>query len=312
MIKTVVASALPVDEVLHIKKHRMEPISMSGENKRLCIVTGIHGDELEGQYVCYEMIKRINAHKENLKGIVDVYPALNPLGLDTITRGIPKFDLDMNRIFPGNENGSMVEYIASKIIDDITGADLCIDIHSSNIYLKEIPQVRISEESAPQLIPLALKLNVDFIWVHSSITVLESTLAHTLNMLKVPTLALEMGVGMRITRDYCEQVVNGIFHLMKDQGIWEGETTEVRAPIISTDGKVHFINAEASGIFVPAIQHWKEIKIGQHMGDIIDPLTGCVIQSIDSPCDGAVFTLREYPVVYEGSLIARILGGDCI
>lgn len=35
----------------------------------------------------------------------------------------------------GNTEGSMAEYIASEIVNDIDGADLCIDIHSSNIFL---------------------------------------------------------------------------------------------------------------------------------------------------------------------------------
>ena len=38
-----------------------------------------------------------------------------------------------------------------------------------------------------------------------------------------------------------------------------------------------------------------------------DPLTGEILQTLRSPSDGLLFTLREYPVVYEGSLIARIL-----
>ena len=41
----------------------------------------------------------------------------------------------------------------------------------------------------------------------------------------------------------------------------------------------------------------------------MDTLSGTVVQNILAPCDGIVFTLREYPVVYDGSLIARILGG---
>ena len=309
MVETVVSSALPVDEILSIKKNRLEPEHMAGNKKRICIVTGTHGDELEGQYVCYEINRRIQAHMESLKGIVDIYPALNPLGVDSITRGIPKFDLDMNRIFPGNKEGSMAEYIASEIVNDIDGADLCIDIHSSNIFLKEIPQVRISEETAERLVPLAKYLNVDFVWVHSAATVLESTLAHTMNMRNVPTLVVEMGVGMRITRQYCEQLVDGIFSLMKEVGIWEGEAVKPREPVVSTDGEVSFINAEASGVFIPTVEHWKNVKKGEAIGDIVEPLTGKILHHIDSPVDGEVFTLREYPVVYEGSLIARILGG---
>ena len=109
MIQTVAKVGLPVDETLEIKKNRIEPDQPSSEMKRISIVTGIHGDELEGQYVCYELARRIREEKENLTGIVDIYPAMNPLGIDSITRGIPAFDLDMNRLFPGNIEGNMTE-----------------------------------------------------------------------------------------------------------------------------------------------------------------------------------------------------------
>lgn len=309
MIETVVASALPVDEMMRIEKNRLEPDHPVERPKRIVIVTGTHGDELEGQFCCYEIIRRIKEHKEYLNGIVDVFPALNPLGIDTITRGIPKFDLDMNRIFPGNLDGSLAEYTAYQVIEDIKGADLCVDIHSSNIFLREIPQIRINEETAERLVPLALKMNVDYIWIHAAATVLESTLAHSLNKAGVPTLVAEMGVGMRITKDYGYQLTNGIFSVMKHLGIWTGPVDAVRQPIVSTDGKVAFMNAEASGVFVPCVNHSNKVKAGEHIGDIISPVTGEVIHSVDSPVDGLVFTLREYPIVYEGSLLARILGG---
>lgn len=309
MIETVVASALPVDEMMRIEKNRLEPEHPVERPKRMVIVTGTHGDELEGQFCCYEIIRRIKEHKEYLNGIVDVFPALNPLGIDTITRGIPKFDLDMNRIFPGNLDGSLAEYTAWQVIENIKGADVCVDIHSSNIFLREIPQIRINEETADRLVPLALKMNVDYIWVHSASTVLEATLAHSLNKAGVPTLVAEMGVGMRITKDYGYQLTEGIFNVMKHLGIWTGPVSTVRSPIISTDGKVSFINAEASGVFVPSVNHSNKVRKGEHIGDIISPVTGEVIHSVNSPVDGLVFTLREYPIVYEGSLLARILGG---
>ena len=47
----------------------------------------------------------------------------------------------------------------------------------------------------------------------------------------------------------------------------------------------------------------------EELGAVVDPLTGEVCQRLVSPASGLLFTLREYPVVYEGSLIARILGG---
>lgn len=308
MIETVASVGLPIDEKLMIQKNRLVPVNgLSGNEKRISIVTGTHGDELEGQYVCYELQRRIKENIECLTGIVDVYPAINPLGIDSITRGIPGFDLDMNRIFPGLENGSMPEYIASKIMDDLSGSAAVVDIHASNIFLEEIPQVRINELSRDTLVPLAKHLNVDYIWVHSSATVLESTLAYSLNVIGTPTLVVEMGVGMRITKKFGDQLTDGILALMKELGIWNGDVITPKEPIISEDGEVSFINAGKSGVFVPCVGHWKNVKKDGHIGDILNPLTGEINERILAPTDGIVFTLREYPIVNEGSLIARIL-----
>ena len=307
MIDTVVQVELPVDETLAIKKHRLAPPS-GGNGKRISIVTGIHGDELEGQYVCYEVAKRINEHPEHLKGIVDIYPAMNPFGIDSITRGIPAFDLDMNRIFPGSSEGDMNEYTAAEIIRDLTNSDLCIDIHASNIYLTEMPQIRINELHKDTLLPYAKLANIDFIWVHGASTVLESTLAYSLNTRNVPTLVVEMGVGMRITKEYGDQLVTGIFRLMQELSIWDGTVEPVKEPIISENPEeVAFLNAPISGIFIKDKCHGISVKKGEHIGSIVDPLAGVCLEDIKAPASGLLFTIREYPVVDEGSLLARIL-----
>ena len=292
MIETIASVGLPVDEVLEIKKNHIVPQGeLTGKEKRISIVTGIHGDELEGQYVCFELLRRIRAAQDKLSGIVDIYPAMNPLGIDSITRGIPAFDLDMNRLFPGNREGDMTEYLADKIVEDLTGSDVCIDIHASNIYLTEIPQIRINELHKEKLVPLARKVNVDFIWVHGANTVLEATLAHSLNSRGTPTLVVEMGVGMRITKTYGIQLVDGIMNLMREMGIWQGETKEPRDPIISeAPDDVCYLNAPVAGVFVPSVRHWEKLKEGELIGSIIDP----------------------YPIVDAGSLLGRLLRTDRI
>jgi predicted deacylase len=311
MIETVTSVALPVAESLVIQKNRIENNTGHG-SKRVCVVTGTHGDELEGQLVCAKLVRLLGAEMYKLTGIVDVYPALNPLGIDTIPRGIPTFDLDMNRIFPGSPSGTLAEAAAYDVIQDIEGADVCIDIHSSNIFLREIPQIRMSEQNADALLPYAKLLNMDFVWIHAAATVLESTLAHTLNSRGVKTLVVEMGVGMRITERHSEQLLRGILRLLKELGMWSGVVDEVKTPIVSGDRGVSFINSDAAGIFIPAVAHGSRVKADASIGRVLDPLTGGIVENVVSPSDGLLFTLREYPVVFGGSLIARILedGGD--
>lgn len=314
MVKTVVKVGLPVDEVLTVNKMRLTPLDHAqseDELKRISIVTGIHGDELEGQYVCYELSAYLQKHLDCLKGIVDIYPALNPFGIDSITRGIPAFDLDMNRIFPGRQDGDMNEYIASEITEDIKGSTLCIDIHASNMFLTEVPQIRINELHREMLMPFAMQSNVDFIWIHGESTVLESTFAHSLNSLDTPTLVVEMGIGMRITKEYGNQLLDGILHLMEQMGIFERpevDKKEMRTPRVS-DGydDVSFLNAPVSGVFIKNLDHDTYVTEGDHIGTIVNPLTGKVMAEIVAPTTGWLFTIREYPIVNEGSLVGRIL-----
>jgi uncharacterized protein len=178
-------------------------IFSGGDGPRVAVCAGIHGDELEGLYVCHRLAAWLDELSRKtpgaLRGSVELYPALNTLGLDTLTRGLPVFDTDLNRAFPGSADGPLPGRLADAIMRALTGAALVVDIHASNIYLREIPQVRINQEFGELLVPFARSMNLDMIWLHGAATVLETTVAHSLNSNGVPCLVGEMGVGMRIS-----------------------------------------------------------------------------------------------------------------
>ena len=294
MLKDIVSIPLPVEETFRIRKN----VIRNGEGKRICVVTGIHGDELEGQYVCFLLNRILNRNPELLHGSVEIYPAVNPLGIGSIQRGIPGFDLDMNRTFPGSDTGVMTEFVASALVSDLAGADLVFDIHASNIFLTEIPQVRINELHKDTLLPLARQANVDLVWVHGASTVLESTLAYSLNAIGTPCLVVEMGVGMRLTGDYGQQLTTGILNTMKSLGMWDGEVLPVSTPIV-----------RCSGMFMKTKCHGSRVKKGETVGYVFDPFEGQVLEYVNAEKSGLLFTIRDYPLVDEGSLMGRILVG---
>ena len=219
MIKRIVSTELPIDEQFRIRKNVIQHGRKNG--LRFCVVTGTHGDELEGQMVCYELARIASEHIEALDGTLEIYPALNPLGIDTIQRGIPNFDLDMNRIFPGDPNGTMAEQTAHAIVEDIKGADM---------------------------------------------------------------------------------VIMGMWHDAGD--------TALPKSIICKGDHVTFLNAETSGVFLTELKCGINVSQGQVIGQIVDPLRGIVRSTVTSPVDGYLFTIRAYPIVYEGSLMARIFRSE--
>lgn len=310
MIENIVEIKLSVDETLTIKRNSICAVNPKTD-KRIAIVTGIHGDELEGQYICYELVKTITANMQNLLGRVDIYPAVNPLGIESACREIPTSALDMNRVFSAGDPASISENIAAKVVEDIKGAALCIDIHASNIFIREIPQVRILPRDSDYLMRYAKMLNTDLVWVHESGAVGGGSLAEALISEGVPTLAVEMGVGSRIDTIYCEQILHGIFNVMNNLGIWAQEEHGISHPMVSADGEVHIVHATDAGVFIPHVEHNMWLARGSEIGEIVTPITGTVVQKITAPSSGVIFSLREYPIVSEGSIIARMLSmGD--
>ncbi len=309
MIETVAAVDMLIEEVMKVKKNHLAPDFPSGKEKRLSIVSGIHGDEVAGQYICYEVIRRIKQDFDKLKGIVDIYPSVNPMGLEAQNRNLPVFDVDMNTLFPGSVEGTVGEYTAALIVQDIKDSDICVDIHSSSLYLKELPQVRVNSDIADDIIEYAARMNTDVIWVHPSSTVMEGSLAYSLNEIGVKTMVVESGVALKIDYTYADQIVDGLFSLMEYMGIWDGCATNTHMPKIARDKDVAYINTESSGIFIPEVKHSGVVKKGDVIGRIVNVLTGSVEETITSPRSGIVFSLREYPVIEEGSLVARIFGG---
>ena len=82
--ETLLSLELPYRERVSLQRTVFE----GGGGPRVAIVSGIHGDELEGLYVCHRIAAWLEelgkTRPEALLGRVELHPALNTLGLDTL------------------------------------------------------------------------------------------------------------------------------------------------------------------------------------------------------------------------------------
>ena len=306
MIETVMTAQMPVGLPIKIKKNRLEPDTIQENMPRLSIVAGAHGDELQGQYICYELIRRIKEERENLKGIVDVYPCVAPMALEIRKRNAPGA-LDMNAMFPGSHHGHTIEYMAAEVIEDLKGSDFCIDIHSSDIFIRELPQIRVPENAGKKVTELAQKSGIPVLWMNSnSSSVWEGSLAYSLRRKGIPNLVIESGIALKIDYEYCKKVIDGIFRMMKELEVFEGEVSPTKKTVTVKKNDVEVIHCNTSGIFIPKIQIGSFVRENQVLGCIVRPILGAELEEVKSSCDGMIFSLREYPAVCEGELLARI------
>ena len=305
MRQTVFTAMLPIGESLVVQKNRISGSRRDGP--RIAVVTGMYGDELEGQLVAFELARRLNDTPGDLRGTVDIYPALNPLGLSSHEHGVPQFDIDLERTFPGNPDGNMTEVLADAVFRDILGARACVVIHSSDAYVREMTQVRIDEDDENDLVGLASLLNSQIIWARAAKPMSGPSLARALNAQRCPTVVVEMGTGMSVSKDSGSWLVEGILRLMESLHAWTGSTIALPYPRVVRGDNVAVLTASDPGLFLAHVEHGDRVRRGDVIGAVVDPLEGTTLSEVRTPCAGLVFSLRTYPVTQPGSLLARIL-----
>ena len=254
-VTTVASVAMPIGENWSVSRCRYS----SGDDSplRLCIATGIHGDEKMGQLIVYLVAQRILSQCEHLHGTVDLYPMLNPLGLDIGERLVPSSTrLDMNRAFPGNAEGTALESMCWRIMQDMLGADLVLDIHSSTLQKSELYEVRMNAESAAAMLPQAYALCPDLIWIYPDRPIFNAMLTSALCSAGTPALVIETDERRRHPQKAVAKIVDGIFCKMKEMGLWSGDTIAPPAspadiPVIHTQEDMCRVTCACPGIFVP-------------------------------------------------------------
>ena len=292
-------------ENLVIRKNRIVGARKAGP--RMVVVTGMHGDELAGLYVAYELARRLREHPGSLTGVVDIYPELNPLGLSSREHGVPQFDIDLDRTFPGNEDGNLTEALAAAVVADIVGATVCLVVQSCDGFVQEISQARIDRGDSPALARMATLLNVGLVWEREPTGALASTLAHVLNGLGTPTLTLRLGSTVLTAESDASWIVEGILRLFNELHAWSGPTIALPYPKVSDGADVTTLLSEEPGLFLPRVECGSNVRKDQSIGVVVDALEGVVRHEVIAPCSGLLFSLRTYPTVYPGSLIGRIL-----
>ena len=274
---------------------------------RVAIVAGIRGDAPEGIRVAHQVARTLEQLEDRLTGLVDIYPCANPLGAHQGSRLWPFFDVDLNRLFPGNENGHQPDRVAHALCNDVRGATQVVELRGAREAFSEVIHAQVRERDASSA-ELAKDANVSLVWARKPGPAATRTFAH-----QFPgSIVLEGGTGNRLTSGVGQNLEEGVIHLLTQVGVLAEEDlpfhwAAMNRPVIVTDEKVFRVRAQRSGLFLPEFVVWSEVEKGATLGQVIDPESGQVLESVYSPCSGRVMAVREHPVVYPGTMVARVV-----
>ena len=101
--------------------------------KTLCVTSGIHGTEYSPIQAVIEFTAQIDV--SDLEGSIILFPVVNlPAFQSKSIFNSPVDGLNLNRVFPGREKGSLTEAIAHALNQQVVSkVDYLIDLHSGEI-----------------------------------------------------------------------------------------------------------------------------------------------------------------------------------
>ena len=279
------------------KKNRLQ----HGDSpKRVCIVTGTHGDELEGQYVCFRLNQIIRAQLERLNGTVEIYPALNPLGIDSITRGIPTFDLNMNRIFPGDPQGAMPE--------QIKGYTYGIQLASFYIPGDFVPHVRLMRTGYEDTKGAKL-FGMPYITLRKPLPFDTTLLNYNWQIWETKAYSLYGGMNDGVESPVTAEMIGTILRFAQRIGLTRKPVVGIPDfnPQVIDESSFCSVRTPQAGIFYRLKGAGAKVQEGEPLARIIDPYEGSVRAEIISPTDGIIFFAHNKPLALANTLLFNIL-----
>lgn len=265
----------------------------------LLLLGGLHGDEING----VEIVRRIMEQKYHIpeKGTIITIPILNIYGFINFSREVPD-GKDVNRSFPGFENGSLASRVAYNLTHEIIPhIDIGIDYHTGGASRTNYPQIRCDLEDSMNK-KLAHIFNAPFT-IHSNL--LQGSLRHTAAMMDKHILVFEGGESLRLDEYAIKEGIDGFRRIL---GALEMGIPPFSERSFDKTIEIHkrkWLRASEAGLFSSYYYSGDAIKKNQIIGSIADPF-GDYEALIKSPEDGFIIGLNNNPVVNQGDALMHI------
>lgn len=262
---------------------------------------GIHGDEVNGVEIVRQIIaKGINKPK---RGTIICIPVINIFGFINLTREFPD-GRDLNRVFPGNENGSLASRVAYKLIHEVIPyVDYVVDFHTGGAGRFNAPQIRIVKDNL-ELEELAKAFGAPFVMYSKN---LNKSFRYTCSKLGIPMLLFEGGKSFHLDSNVTNTGVNGAKRVLAYLNMLNAKfkaSPPKKACVFISESR--WQRANYSGMFRPALDLMStKVKKGDVLGNITDPY-GKFNDFVRAEHSGYIINVNESPIVYQGDALFHI------
>ena len=282
----------------------------------LCITAGMYGDEYPGIEAAIRTFRKIDP--KELRGNLVILPILNMPTFQWRAVGPSPIDRkDLNRVFPGNQFGTVTERIAYTVFNEVVKKiDFHVDLRGGDTLESHMTHMIMCKTGNPSLDKAsyegAKSFGLEYIMIHDA--GLEGAtpgiLLQEATKIGKPSIVSEIGIGLATYLEEDIQLTErGIERLMKHLRMLHG-------PPVAPPDKIHIMResvrvvCKKGGIFHPQVKQTgpyftSMISKGEKVGEIRD-IKGDLVEELYSDGSGVLHELLPRRVVASGDTLILI------
>ncbi|SFR76549.1 M14 family metallopeptidase [Anaeromicropila populeti] len=278
--------------------------------KSACIVGPTRGNEIQQLYVCSQLIKTLTILERTgailSKNEIMVIPSINHFSMNIEKRFWAMDNSDINKKFPGKIDGETTERIAAGIFEKVKGYSYGIQFASFHTPGDFIPHVRLMDTGV-QNTSLANLFGLPFVMLRKPEAFDYGTLNYNWQMSGANAFSVYTSATDTIDEVSANQAVSSVLRFLTRMGIIKYNCHSGYISSTIDEDTLLPIRADVSGIYRRLKNPGDEVRFGEVIAEVIDPMEGETISQILSPSDGIIFFTHTKPLVIQNGMIYQLI-----
>ncbi|MBP3439235.1 MAG: succinylglutamate desuccinylase/aspartoacylase family protein [Sutterella sp.] len=292
-----------------------EPLEITGYRfgqgeKAMAVVGAVRGNEIQQLYICSQLVKKLK-EIEAAGGIrenaaIEVIPCVNPYSVNIGKRFWAMDNTDINRMFPGYDQGETTQRIAAGVFEHLQGWKW--GVHFASFYRRGdfVPHVRLMKTDFADP-DAAVDFGLPFVLTRKPLPIDTTTLNYNWQIWDTKAYTILTRESERIDPVSARTAVNAVLRFLARQKIITYRIDGGRVPEMLRDSRLVPVHATAAGIFRPVLGTGDQAHKGEVLAEIIDPGEGKVLKTLESPADGLVFFACRDPLILQRQIVFEII-----
>jgi len=279
-------------------------------DKSACIIGNMRGNEVQQLYICSQLVKTMKQLEKQGRiregHSILIIPSANPYSVNSKERFWPIDKTDINRMFPGYDQGETTQRIAAGIFEVIKDYKLGIQFSSFYMPGKFMPHVRVMKTGYENL-ELAKQFGMPYVVQRNIRPYDTTTLNYNWQIWETDAYSIYSTSTTEIDHKSAKDAVHSVLRFLSKQGILDYHTHDGYISTVVQDTDMISVRTKHAGIFESVVEVGSEVVKGQLLARILNPLEGEIEEELHAPVDGIVFFGHNEPLTYANTAVIKII-----